>query len=268
MCADPTAATVAVAAETPALQSQARALAARLHLDCVPADDPAHEFHLQLVALDRPPGFRLQLQARGADAPGPIYAEFAEGALGHRRRFGGGRGQPLARAAGLKKGANPRVLDVTGGLGRDGFVLACLGCPVTLVERSPVVAALLANALERARHHEELKPVIERVSVIEADALQTLESLCARLHPEVIYMDPMYPHRTKSALVKKEMRIFRRLVGDDPDAAALLASARRCVAGRVVVKRPRGAPPLGNGKPAFDISSKNTRFDVYVGVSD
>ena len=42
------------------------------------------------------------------------------------------------------------MLDATAGLGRDAFVLASLGCQVTLIERVPAVAALLENGIERA----------------------------------------------------------------------------------------------------------------------
>src|SRR5688572_20080391 len=93
---------------------------------------------------------RLSLIPTGKNAPGPIYADFLTGAAAHRRLHGGGRGQPIARAIGLKPGVKPpSVIDATAGLGRDAFVLACLGCEVTLLERSPTVAALLRDALER-----------------------------------------------------------------------------------------------------------------------
>ncbi|MDP2105284.1 MAG: class I SAM-dependent methyltransferase, partial [Desulfobulbaceae bacterium] len=82
--------------------------------------------------------------------------------------------------------------------------------------------------------------------------------------PEVVYLDPMYPHRTKSALVKKEMRILRLLVGDDPDAPKLLAAALACARERVVVKRPIKAEPITGPTPSMAIIGKTGRFDVYL----
>lgn len=83
-------------------------------------------------------------------------------------------------------------------------------------------------------------------------------------HPAVVYLDPMYPHRSKSALVKKEMRILRILVGDDEDSAKLLTSALQVANKRVVVKRPAYAPPLTGLEPNLVFKTKNNRFDVYL----
>ena len=93
-----------------------------------------------------------RLELRKLDEPklGAVYVDFVEGAVAHRRKFGGGRGQSIAKAVGLKSGAMPTVVDATAGLGRDAFVLASLGCKVTLNERSPVVGALLQDGLTRA----------------------------------------------------------------------------------------------------------------------
>ena len=66
--------------------------------------------------------------------------------------------------------------------------------------------------------------------------------------PDVVYLDPMYPHRQKSALVKKEMRVFQSLVGADEDADLLLAPALALATRRVVVKRPDYAEPLAGRK--------------------
>jgi 16S rRNA (guanine1516-N2)-methyltransferase len=81
--------------------------------------------------------------------------------------------------------------------------------------------------------------------------------------PQVIYLDPMFPHRDKSALVKKEMRLFRPFVGDDLDAPALLQAALVLASHRVVVKRPRKAPIIDGGKPAYALEGKSSRYDIY-----
>ncbi|MDG4594504.1 MAG: class I SAM-dependent methyltransferase [Candidatus Contendobacter sp.] len=223
--------------------------------------DPAtNDFtHLLVMTAER-----LELRELGPNPAGPVYADFAMGAVAHRRRFGGGRNQPLARAVGLKRGAAPSVVDATAGLGRDAFVLACLGCVVRLVERSPLIAALLRDGLERAACIPDLGPLVAgRLSLVMADGRDYLRKLTDEQRPDVVYLDPMYPLRRKAALAGKEMRLLRCLAGDDADAPELLAAALANARRRVVVKRPRRAPPLVGSQPSFQIATINTRFDVY-----
>jgi 16S rRNA (guanine1516-N2)-methyltransferase len=233
---------------------EAEAIARRWGLPLGPA-----KFQLQLT--DK------QLQLSNSEEPetGTVIVDFVGGAVAHRRRFGGGRGQAIARAVGLKGGANPDVLDATGGMGRDAFVLASLGCKVTLIERSPVVAALLEDGLSRAKADHEIGPwVTERMHLIHADAISWMNRLNKNDFPGVVYLDPMFPHRSKTALVKKEMRLLQQLLGDDQDADALLLAAIRIASKRVVVKRPDAAPHLADMEPTMSLHSKKHRFDVYV----
>jgi len=205
----------------------------------------------------------LTLFKRDEPKLGGISVDFVSGAAAHRRKFGGGRGQAIAKAVGLKQGASPRVVDSTAGLGRDAFVLASLGCQLTLIERHPVVAALLEDGLRRAYQDPEIGPWMrERMTLLHGSSLEALVGLEPR--PDVVYLDPMYPHRDKSALVKKEMRVFQSLVGADADADGLLAPALALAAKRVVVKRPDYAEDLDGVKPSTVIDTKKNRFDVYV----
>lgn len=204
---------------------------------------------------------RLELSKLDEPKLGAICVDFVDGATAHRRKFGGGRGQDIAKAVGLKHGFTPNVLDATAGLGRDAFVLATLGCNVTMMERMPIVAALLEDGLERAKLSSEVNDIAERMSLIHASSI---ENMSLATQPDVIYLDPMYPHREKSAAVKKEMRVFQSLVGEDLDADNLLEPALALAKFRVVVKRPSYAPPLNNIKPATSIKMKKNRFDVYV----
>lgn len=213
-----------------------------------------------------------RLELRKLDEPklGAIYVDFISGAVAHRRKFGGGKGQAIAKAVGLNKGAIPHVLDATAGLGRDGFVLASLGCKVTLMERHPVVAALLDDGLQRAYLDSEIGAWMkERVNLIHKSSHIGLQELKQNntFHPDVVYLDPMYPHpegKKKSALVKKEMRVFQTLVGQDMDADELLTPALKLAEKRVVVKRPDYAGYLDNIEPTMKIETKKNRFDVYV----
>ncbi|WP_211364061.1 class I SAM-dependent methyltransferase [Propionivibrio limicola] len=205
----------------------------------------------------------LQLMEVGPGASGPVRVDFVEGVLAHRRQFGGGQGQMIAKAVGIQPGIRPRVLDATAGLGRDAFVLASLGCDVFLIERHAIVAALLEDALIRANQDEEVREISGRMQLLGGDAVELMQAWSG-LPPEVVYLDPMFPHRDKSALVKKEMRLFRLLVGDDNDASALLEVAEGLASHRVVVKRPRKAPVLAGRKPTFCLEGKANRFDIYV----
>ena len=228
------------------------------------------ESEFALVLTDDP------LELRKLDEPklGAIYVDLIGGAVGHRRKFGGGKGQAIAKAAGLNKGVTPTVLDGTAGLGRDAFVLASLGCKVQMVERHPVVAALLDDGLQRAKQDPEIGSwVDERMSLIHASSHTALDDLAqdeSFTKPDVVYLDPMYPHpenKKKSALVKKEMRVFQSLVGADLDADNLLQPALALATKRVVVKRPDYANWLAEQKPTMAIETKKNRFDVYVKAS-
>ena len=213
---------------------------------------------IQLVITDR----RIELRAH--DLGNAIFIDFIEGKNAHRRQFGGGRGQPLAKAIGLKKGATPTIIDATAGFARDAFVLANLGCQITLIERNPIIATLIEDALLRAANDDDIANVIQRMSLINHDAVEYLTNLEQQNRPEVIYMDPMYPSREKSALVKKDMRLLHQLAGPDTDSEQLLETARNTALKRVVVKRPKSAPFVGDQKPATSIESKNTRYDIYL----
>ncbi len=203
----------------------------------------------------------LQLIDHRPKAAGPVFVDFVNGKAAHRRQHGGGRGQTIAKAIGLKGGINPSVLDCTAGMGRDAFVLASLGCTVTMLERAPITHALLADALRRAQEDPDTYSITQNMQLSPLSAQNYLQQ--GKSESDVIYMDPMYPHREKSALVKKEMRIFRELVGDDLDADTLLEAALDAKPARVVVKRPKGAPHLNDQKPSTTVESKNTRYDIY-----
>lgn len=206
---------------------------------------------------------QLTLLKRDEPKLGGISVDFVSGAVAHRRKFGGGRSQSIAKAVGLKQGISPSVVDGTAGLGRDGFVLASLGCNVTLIERHPIVASLLEDGLRRGYQDADIGPwLTERMRLVHASSLTALVDLGQQV--DVVYLDPMYPHREKSALVKKEMRVFQSLVGADTDADGLLTPAMALASKRVVVKRPDYAEDLDGVKPSMVIATKKNRFDVYV----
>lgn len=204
----------------------------------------------------------LELRKRDEPKLGGIYVDFVSGAMTHRRKFGGGRGEAVAKAVGVKGNYLPDVVDATAGLGRDAFVLAAVGCRVRMIERHPVVAALLEDGLKRGYQDAEIGEWLQqRLTLIYGPSAQQLGLITPR--PDVVYLDPMYPHRQKSALVKKEMRVFQTLVGADTDADELLTPARQLAKRRIVVKRPEYAPPLNNLVTSSAVVTKSHRFDIY-----
>ena len=239
------------------MEEDAASLAAQLALPLASPQDESYPLLLSLTPE------RLELRQTGKNAAGPLFVDFSAETLAYRRRHGSSRKEAVARAVGLKGGLSLSILDVTAGLGRDGFILAGLGCRMHLVERSPIVAALLADGLARAAQDPALARITANITITVASGLEVLQNQQTE-RPEVVYLDPMYPHREKSALVKKEMRLVRLLVGDDEDSDALLTAALPVATKRVVVKRPRLAPPLSGPPPSFTLSGKNSRFDVYL----
>jgi len=206
----------------------------------------------------------LALVATGRGQPGPVRCEFVQGPLGYRLRHGGGRGQLVAKALGVGRSREPlRVLEATGGLGRDAAVLAGLGCEVTLLERSPVIVALLEDGLARAARAPGMEALVERLEWVEADARTWLARPDCPVF-DVIHLDPMFPEPGKRAQVKKEMQFFRALVGEDGDAAELLPLALERARFRVAVKRPRRAPWLGDRKPDQTLAGQSSRYDIYI----
>ena len=194
-----------------------------------------------------------------------VHVDFVEGALAHRQQFGGGRGQAIAKAVGLKQGNTPSVLDITAGLARDAYILACMGCKLTLVEQSPVLYCLIEDGIRRGLTEPASADALKNfINLVNADSILYMEHMDRETRPDVIYIDPMYPERKKSALVKKDMQILQHLLGKDENAAALLDTALECAGKRVVVKRPIHAETVGEIKPSTSISSKKTRYDVYV----
>jgi len=237
------------------IQRRAAQLAAQLGLPLVPACVPAYDLLLTVTAE------RLELRCPQRGGPGPLYVDFVGGPLGYARRVN--RFGLLFQAVGFRSG-RPSVLDATAGLGRDAFWLAYHGCRVTAVERSPILFALLRDGLERAGRVPEIREHLgDRLRLLHADARGFLRQLAPENVPDVVYLDPMFPPQKKSALVKVEMRILRRLVGDDPDAGELFELARAVARQRVVVKRHRHAEPLAP-HPTHSHSDQTTRYDVYV----
>ncbi|MGB0374532.1 MAG: class I SAM-dependent methyltransferase [Opitutales bacterium] len=228
----------------------AKKMADKTEKDCVLLMDEAG-LHLQML---QPAVFKIQVN-------------FVSSQMEYRRIKGGGRNQLIAKAVGLKPNVSPVIYDATAGLGKDAFVLASLGCHVLMAERNPWVRVLLEDGLRRAaivaKDKPELKVIIERLKLVATDA-EELFKLTHAKPPEVIYLDPMFPHPEKRALVKKDMQMLQYLVGEDGDAENLLNRALSTEVERVVVKRPRTDEAIASKQASYVLEGKRNRYDIYL----
>ena len=241
---------IAIKYTTPDLLPAAQQLAQELHL---PINIEADAFlvlspqHLALVTHSK---FK------------PIVVDFLSPKFDMRRKNISHRNELIARAVGLKGKAGLTIIDATAGLGQDAFILATLGANVRMLERSPIIGCLLADGLQRL--YVQMPHLIDRLTLTIGDARKVLQKLSANNYPEVIYLDPMHPPRAKSALVKKEMRILRQIVGIDEDKIELFNLARTIAKQRVVIKLPIAADCITDLKPSMQFKGVHTRFDVYL----
>lgn len=187
---------------------------------------------------------------------GPLSIDVLTGPLARRCRLASKKNESLIRAIGARGGKNISIIDATAGLGTDAFVLASYGYQVTVVERHKVCAILLSDAIERAN-----KVLTLDLRLVYGDAIDIMKNLTNK--PEVIYLDPMFPEKTKSAQVKKGMQYLQEIIGHDIDSQQLLIQAMHSAKDKVVVKRPHWASAIGDVTPNTILKSGKYRFDIY-----
>lgn len=225
------------------LREDAEALANKLHV-------LIDHHHLPRLSLTPE---RLVLLVKGYL---PLFADFHSAAL--RRRQAAGKSQGLIKACRPEPGL--RIVDATAGWGRDASLLASFGATVVMIERHPVMAVLLEDALQRLNPITD--PLATRLSLVATDTLSYLQSLTPEAYPDIIYMDPMHPERQKSALVKKDMQVLQQFIGADLDALDLLQQAMSYARQKVIIKWPQHLAPLL--APSYQIEGKTVRFDCYM----
>ncbi len=205
---------------------------------------------------------RLELCKPGdPELPGALWVDFTRPAA-QKRALHPGR-ELLVQAAKVRNVTSPLVIDATAGLGRDSFLLAAAGFRVRMFECNPIVAALLQDGLERAARSPHIAAIIERMQLIVGNALDYLRLPTER--PEVIYLDPMFPERSKSAKVKQDLQLLQLLDDQSHAPEPLLQAALALRPKKVVVKRPLKGPLLAGPAPSYTLKGKAIRFDVYVG---
>lgn len=168
----------------------------------------------------------------------------------------------LVRAARVRGAEAPTAVDCTAGLGEDSLLLAAAGFCVTLFERDEAICALLADAIARAAEDPQLAEVVGRMTLVGGDSIEGLAEL--GFTPDVVYLDPMFPARTKSAAVKKKFQLLHHLEQPCEEEDALVAAALAAGPRKVVIKRPAKGPQLAGMKPSYSIAGKAVRYDVLV----
>ncbi|MEO0435355.1 MAG: class I SAM-dependent methyltransferase [Pseudomonadota bacterium] len=241
-------------------------LAQQLKLDAFGNQHQAREFPAGGLLIYVCEGI-TGLIATGPKAPGFVPVGFEQNDLAQRRKAR--QNELLGKAVGWREKRAPSVLDATAGYGIDAFLLADLGCRVSLCERNTVMGVLLQQAIKRTQESEDpwLRQVGSRLN-IQPGSAQALSDASA-LAADVIYLDPMFPTSRRGAPGKAMQLLQQLLEGTDREASnesdpnALFAWAIASALKRVVVKRPRKEPSLEGPPPSHQLTGKSVRFDVY-----
>ena len=191
-----------------------------------------------------------------------LKLDFINDRVNYLRPLPKGKNELIAKAIGIGKGFTD-VIDATAGLGMDSVVLARMGCSVRAIERSKEIFTSLDSALILAQVDLKTQNWAKNLKFIHADSIHYLQNLKQNEKPQVIYLDPMFPQKKKSSLPRKEMVLFRSLVGDDTDSEELLQIALKTAKERVVVKRPLKSAPILK-EPQHSFEGNSVRYDLYL----
>ena len=156
------------------------------------------------------------------------------------------------------------AIDATAGLGEDSILLAAYGYTVELYEKNPIIAELLKDAMERAKKISELKDIIERMKVHNEDSIIAMQKL--QYNPDIILLDPMFPERTKSALIKKKFQILHKIENPCSDETELLSSAIKANPKKIIIKRPLKGEYLAGIKPDYSLKGNSIRYDCIINL--
>ena len=178
----------------------------------------------------------------------------------------------LVRAVKMKGKEDLKVLDCTAGLGEDSFLLAAAGWDVLLCEYNETIFSLLSDTILRSREMDSMKEIAERMNCVSMDGAVVCEMIAenkeisdvGRFQPDVVFLDPMFPEKTKNSLTNKKLQLFQKLEAPCSTEEELFAAALKTGASKVVVKRPLKGAALAGKKPGHSISGKTVRYDCYV----
>jgi 16S rRNA (guanine1516-N2)-methyltransferase len=304
---------ICVLSEDEGLSDAARILAETLSIpylseDAIDTEWFSHTLTVVRYAAGSTEGTAIGIQSFGGDSGvkknrkgrktplgTPFFVDFCppEGSKLERRTKGQSGTDLLVKAVGPGKlrsdGRNGAVIyDLTAGFGQDSLILAQNGAShVHMIERDPIVATLLQDALDRLKlisgsddaRREVACELVHRLTLQQGESALAVKCVPSDIPPpDCIYLDPMFAPRTKTAAVKKNMQILHGLLdSQDVDEVVmndqeieLLEAALEAATSRVVVKRPIQAPPLGglayvsSRKASTEMKGSINRWDIYV----
>jgi 16S rRNA (guanine1516-N2)-methyltransferase len=196
--------------------------------------------------------FYLESELTG---PKPLAFQFEAELLfwqGQLKHYGK-KDVPLLKALGVTGAHSPKhIFDLTAGMLKDSLLCLAAGVQVTACERNPVVYSFIQLNLKNVANLTSFNYRFGHCVDFITDYAD-----------QYLYFDPMFEIANKSASSKKNMQVFKGLVGADADAEDVLRQLLESGAKRVVVKRADKAAVLA-GQLHHQIKSKTLRFDVYL----
>lgn len=156
----------------------------------------------------------------------------------------------------------PRAVDATAGMGEDSILLAAAGYEVTMYEQNAVIAALLKDAVRRAKKNPILKDIVSRMKLIEGNSINLMKEL--PFTPDVIYLDPMFPARQKTGLVNKKLQLIQKLEMPCFEETELLNAAVNVNPSKIIIKRPLKGAFLAQREPDYSVKGKAIRYDCIM----
>lgn len=160
------------------------------------------------------------------------------------------------------KTEHPTAVDAAAGMGEDSFLLAAAGYEVILFEQDAVIAALLRDALRRAREEDRLREIVDRMRLTEGNSIAMMPRL--GITPEIVYLDPMFPPRKKSGLIQKKLQLIQKLEQPCANERELYDAAAALRPKKIIIKRPLNGALLADKKPSYTVKGKAIRYDVVV----
>lgn len=196
--------------------------------------------------------------------------------------------EPFAKALGMQKNRNIKILDLTLGTAKDALLAISFGATVIGIEQHIVPSVLIEGELLSLKKTETTSSTEQHLKKLlkehfffihgnSLDDINKLKKLIIENSPvnniseiDVVYIDPMYAYdKKRKSAPRKEMQIFHNLLENEISTSNELQLLERALAleiKRVVVKRPIKLPPLtfNNKVSSMSYSGKSTRYDVYI----
>ena len=167
--------------------------------------------------------------------------------------------EKLIKKALGKHEAPLNILDCTAGMLQDSLLFLSLGHKVTAVEQSKILFHLLSDAINRSNDQK----IFKALTLINANACSYISK---GQKFDVIYFDPMYPTRKKSALGSGQLEYLARILAIESienDSTQDFEFLSSLPIKKMIVKRPIKAEPFSK-KINYQVLGKTTRFDIYI----